>query len=61
MLSKISEKIYILSDLHLEFGSTSLPFENIDLIILANDTNPSVKGIKWCTKWYLNLLLQFYL
>ena len=31
-------KIQILSDLHLEFGSTSLFFENADLIILAGDT-----------------------
>ena len=31
-------KIQILSDLHLEFGSGSLFFENADLIILAGDT-----------------------
>ena len=31
-------KIQILSDLHLEFGSASLFFENADLIILAGDT-----------------------
>lgn len=41
-------KIQILSDLHLEFGSMSLSFENADLIILDGDTHQGIKEIEWC-------------
>lgn len=47
-------KVQILSDLHLEFGSTSLSFENADLIILAGDTHLGIKGIEWCKKYIPN-------
>jgi len=40
-------KIQIISDLHLEFGSSELVFDNADLVILAGDTHLGVKGIEW--------------
>ncbi|MEK6524983.1 hypothetical protein AABL84_16435 [Myroides odoratimimus] len=43
MNCSIWKKIQILSDLHLEFGSTSLSFDNADLIILAGDTQLYIK------------------
>lgn len=41
-------KVQVLSDLHLEFGySSSLKFNQADLIILAGDTHIGTKGIEW--------------
>ncbi|WP_265130018.1 metallophosphoesterase [Chryseobacterium oranimense] len=40
-------KIQIISDLHQEFGSTDLFFENADIIVLAGDINLGTKGIEW--------------
>lgn len=40
-------KIQIISDLHQEFGTTELNFDNADVVILAGDTNLGTKGIEW--------------
>lgn len=48
-------KIQILSDLHLEFGSSSaLNFDHADVVILAGDTHLGVKGIEWAKKYIPN-------
>lgn len=39
-------KIQIISDLHREFGSTDLSFENADVVILAGDVDLGTKGIE---------------
>ncbi|MGL5274427.1 metallophosphoesterase [Myroides sp.] len=45
-------KVQVLSDLHLEFGySSSLKFNQADLIILAGDTHIGTKGIEWIKKY----------
>ena len=44
-------KIQILIDLHLEFGSSStLNFEQADVVILAGDTYLGIKRIQWGKK-----------
>ncbi|MGB0869802.1 MAG: metallophosphoesterase [Flavobacteriales bacterium] len=40
-------KIQIISDLHLEFGSTILTFGNADIVVMAGDVNLGTKGIEW--------------
>ncbi|KQT20880.1 phosphoesterase [Chryseobacterium sp. Leaf404] len=40
-------KIQIISDLHREFGSTDLSFENADVVILAGDVDLGTRGIEW--------------
>ncbi|KQK25301.1 phosphoesterase [Chryseobacterium aquaticum] len=40
-------KIQIISDLHQEFGSTDLSFDNSDVVVLAGDINLGTKGIEW--------------
>ena len=40
-------KIQIISDLHQEFGSTDLSFDNADVVVLAGDVNSGTKGIEW--------------
>ncbi|MGG7437103.1 metallophosphoesterase [Chryseobacterium arthrosphaerae] len=40
-------KIQIISDLHREFGSTELCFDNADIVVLAGDVNLGTKGIDW--------------
>lgn len=40
-------KIQIISDLHQEFGSTELSFDNADVVVLAGDVNLGIKGIEW--------------
>jgi len=40
-------KTQIISDLHQEFGTSQLKFDNADLVILAGDINLGVKGINW--------------
>ncbi|UKB82537.1 metallophosphoesterase [Chryseobacterium sp. MEBOG06] len=40
-------KIQIISDLHQEFGSTELCFDNSDVVVLAGDVNLGTKGIDW--------------
>lgn len=40
-------KIQIISDLHQEFGSSELSFEQADVVVLAGDVNIGTKGIDW--------------
>ncbi|MDR2918565.1 MAG: metallophosphoesterase [Tannerella sp.] len=40
-------KIQIISDLHNEFGTSNLKFENIDMLIVAGDLDLGIKGITW--------------
>ena len=40
-------KIWILSDLHLEFGGLDLPEVEADAVILAGDTNLGAAGVAW--------------
>ncbi|UVD80126.1 metallophosphoesterase [Myroides albus] len=48
-------KTQIISDLHLEFGSSAtLSFDKADLIILAGDTHLGSKGIEWIKKYIPN-------
>jgi len=47
-------KIQIISDLHQEFGTSDLTFDNADLVILAGDTNLGVKGIEWVNKYIVH-------
>ena len=48
-------KIQIISDLHLEFGSSAnLFFDKADLVILAGDTHLGSKGIEWIKKYIPN-------
>ncbi len=39
-------KIQIISDLHQEFGSEQLTFDNADIVVLAGDVNIGIKGIE---------------
>lgn len=48
-------KIHILSDLHLEFAPFNIPDTGADLLILAGDTAPGKKGIKWLQSLELNI------
>lgn len=40
-------KIQVISDLHQEFGSAELNFDQADLVIFAGDTHLGTKGIDW--------------
>lgn len=40
-------KIQIISDLHHEFGSTDLYFDNADVVVFAGDVHLGTKGIEW--------------
>lgn len=40
-------KIQLISDLHLEFEDFELPRTGADLVILAGDTAPGIKGLDW--------------
>jgi Icc-related predicted phosphoesterase len=40
-------KLWILSDLHLEFADISLPKVDADVVILAGDTHIKDKGLEW--------------
>jgi Icc-related predicted phosphoesterase len=40
-------KIHILSDLHIEFAPFELPETDADVLILAGDTAPGDRGVKW--------------
>lgn len=45
-------KIWILSDLHMEFGSIDLPEVEADVVILAGDTNLGLAGVKWAKETF---------
>jgi len=40
-------KILIFSDLHLEFGPFDPPQTDADIVVLAGDTYPGLKGLEW--------------
>ncbi|MNK78654.1 3',5'-cyclic adenosine monophosphate phosphodiesterase CpdA [compost metagenome] len=40
-------RIQIISDLHQEFGFSTLNYEKADLVVLAGDVNLGLKGISW--------------
>lgn len=40
-------KLYVVSDLHLEFGTFSVPNIRPDVVILAGDIHVGAKGIEW--------------
>lgn len=40
-------KIQIISDLHLEFGDTQIPFDQADVVVLAGDVHVGVKAVEW--------------
>jgi len=40
-------KILIFSDLHLEFGPFEPPENDADIVVLAGDTLPGLKGLEW--------------
>lgn len=40
-------KLYILSDLHLEFGGFSVPDVQPDVVVLAGDIHLGAKGVEW--------------
>lgn len=44
-------KLYILSDLHLEFGSFE-PQVEADVVILAGDIHPGVRGVDWAAQCF---------
>lgn len=40
-------KIQVVSDLHQEFGSMDISFEQADVVIFAGDVNLGTKGVQW--------------
>ncbi|NML59460.1 phosphoesterase [Chryseobacterium sp. RJ-7-14] len=47
-------KIQVISDLHQEFGTTDLFFDNSDVVVLAGDVNLGTKGIDWIKTYIPN-------
>ena len=47
-------RIYILSDLHLEFAVFTPPQVDCDVVILAGDTNLKLRGIRWALETFPN-------
>src|SRR5687768_8966700 len=43
----IPMRLHILGDLHLEFGTTSIPTPEADVVILAGDVHLGREGRKW--------------
>ncbi len=48
-------KIYILSDLHLEFGAFEPPELDIDALILAGDIDVEFGGVQWAKKYFKDI------
>ena len=40
-------RLHVLSDLHLEFAPFTVPSVDADVVILAGDTHPGLKGVEW--------------
>ncbi|MCG3150019.1 MAG: hypothetical protein PCFJNLEI_03486 [Verrucomicrobiae bacterium] len=40
-------RVWVLSDLHMEFGGIDLPKVDADVVILAGDTNLGLAGVRW--------------
>ncbi len=47
-------RIYVLSDLHLEFAPCTPPAVGCDVVILAGDTNLKLRGIRWAMETFPN-------
>ena len=45
-------RLYIISDLHLEFGPFVPPAMDADAIILAGDTATGVRGVDWAASTF---------
>lgn len=43
-------KVQVISDLHLEFGSTELTFDKADVLIIAGDLHTGTKGVEWIVR-----------
>ena len=39
--------IQVVSDIHLEFGSFDLPYEDCDMLIAAGDIGVGTEGLEW--------------
>ena len=48
-------KIYVLSDLHLEFGEFSPPDLNVDVLILAGDIDVKAGGVAWAKRYFKDI------
>ena len=48
-------RIYILSDLHLEFGAFKPPDICVDVAILAGDIDVDSAGVQWAKKYFKNI------
>lgn len=51
MLRSTNMNIQIISDIHLEFGSTEWDFSKADVVVLAGDTHVGTKGVEWAKKY----------
>jgi Icc-related predicted phosphoesterase len=45
-------RLWIISDLHLEFGPLTLPEVQADVVVLAGDVHVGTKGLDWCRKQF---------
>ncbi len=43
-------KLYVLSDLHLEFGDFQVPSVEADVVVIAGDLHVGVRGLKWASQ-----------
>jgi Icc-related predicted phosphoesterase len=54
-------RLWILSDLHLEFSSISLPKVDADIVILAGDTHIKDKGLEWAINTFPDIPVLYIL
>ena len=45
-------KIYLLSDVHLEFAAFSPPILDVDAVVLAGDIHVGIDGVEWASKTF---------
>jgi predicted phosphodiesterase len=45
-------RLYVLSDLHLEFTPFTPPKVECDVVVLAGDTNTKLKGVRWALETF---------
>jgi len=48
-------KIHLLSDIHLEFGKFKHTPPDCDVVVIAGDTHPGVKGIIWASETFKDI------
>lgn len=48
-------KLAIMSDLHLEFNDWTPPAIDADVVVIAGDTHPGVKGVIWASEHFKNV------